>query len=132
MATLKQWIANFLLSIPEVSNAVGQKVYSKRVTKGKTEAPYIVYSVDGYDNKLNGFQGEHGYKGQKVVIDIVGPYEIEDDLEALHDIILAKIIGNGDFGWRSGSFGLVYVENWYDEKSDFSIFRTGLLAKSTF
>lgn len=133
MATLKQGIATYLTSLPEVSSIVWSRVYSRRVTKGKTDAPYIVYSVDGYENKLGKYQGWHGYKGLKLVIDVVGPYDQEDALENLSNILTEKLGGFiGNLWGRVGTLSVQFVDAWYDEKSDFSVFRTGLLAKETF
>lgn len=132
MTTLKQGLALHLMQIREVAEMVGDKVYSKRIIAEERNAPYIVYALEGYKNKLQGFQGKHGYRGRKFVLDLVWEYEQEDDLRALLDTIIAKLVGSGNFGGWIGSISLEFVDEGYDEKTDFSVFRAGFLAKETF
>lgn len=129
--SLKKAIAQHLLNDPDISPIIGNRVFSKRVKKTGIEYPYIVYTIDWYENKLWQFQGEHWYVWDKVVIDIVWPYSQEDDVDDLTLMIQKKL------GWYKWSLwgilnvhiGIVFVENWYDEVSDNCIGRIALLIK---
>lgn len=109
------------------------KIYRKRVTKSEIAPPYIVYTTEGYTNKLWHHQWVHGLKPRRLVVDIVGPYTDDDMLEAAGTEVL-KMLGsfNGTMGDWKGTIKQIDYDDWYDEKSDFSVVRIVFLAKEVF
>jgi SepF-like predicted cell division protein (DUF552 family) len=130
--TLSQALKAYILTDATISSLTTE-VRRKRVAFSKTNTPYIVYNVEWYENKLQSAQWEHWYKGNNLVIDIVWDLEIDDDLQTICDRLVA-IMWNfqGDIWWRVWSFSLKFMDDWYDEKTDKSIYRLGFLAKETF
>ncbi|HNG97394.1 MAG TPA: hypothetical protein PLW93_03935 [Candidatus Absconditabacterales bacterium] len=130
---LKKAIYEYLSSLPELSETIQGRVFRKR-SQSQTQVPFIVYDVSGYENKLGKYQGTHGYQGNKLTIDIIGNYEIEDQLREIGEIIISKL--GGFIGKlrpsRKGTINLMGVDEGYDEKTDYSIFRLMFLCKHTF
>lgn len=104
------------------------------MTKRQGIYPYIVYSLDWYENKIGFNQGKHWYRGEKVVIDVVAEYSNDDKVEDIGESLQKELwwfqglIGDG-INW---SISIVYVERWYDTKNDTSIYRIALFIKYTF
>lgn len=135
--TLRQAIHTYLASFSEITD-VTTDIFYQRVKSSKTNPPYIVYDIWEAENKLGAFQWQHWYEGRIVTLDVVWPYSMQNELEDLYEVIKAKIGGfqgtiTHETYWDFDvSFSIKFADNWYDAKTDFSVYRLGFLAKYTF
>lgn len=130
---LKKAIFEYLSWLPELSETIQGRVFRKR-SQSQTQTPFIVYDVSGYENKLWKYQWSHGYQGNKVTIDVVWEYQTEDQLKEISEIIVSKLWGFVGIlrpCWK-GTINLMQTDEWYDEKTDFSVLRSMFLFKHTF
>ena len=130
---LKKAIYEYLSSLPELSETIQGRVFRKR-SQSQTQTPFIVYDVSGYENKLWKSQWKHGYQGNKLTIDIIWNYEIEEQLREIGELLVSKLWGFiGKLRpSRKWTINLMWVDEWYDEKTDYSVFRLMFLCKHTF
>jgi hypothetical protein len=131
--SLKTSLVSYLMTNTFIASNFKWKIYRKRITRWEVSPPYIVYTTDWYENKLNQYQWNHGYRGRNLVIDVVWPYTSDDMLEqAWNEIIKLLWWFNGIMWDWKGTIKQVKYEDWYDEKSDFSVVRITFLAKEVF
>lgn len=130
---LAKSLRNYILADSVISWLTTQ-VWRKRVEYSKTNPPpYIVVSVTPYENKIWRVQSDHWYRGRNVTIDVVWPLEMDDTLEIINDRLIAIL---GKFQWdmngRVWSLSFKMVDDGYDEKTDYTIYRVGFLAKEIY
>lgn len=129
---IKTEIASYLLADATISGKTTQ-IFRKRVKKWLTTSPYIVYRMGNVTNKRWHYYKQHWYRGYELIFDIVWPYEQEADIDIIAERVEALLWWfQGTIWSRTGSIAFVEREEWWDEKSDFSIVRCTFLVKEIF
>lgn len=133
MKKLKKSIADSLISHTPIYAYIADRVYRKRNDK-HSQMPCIVYDISWYDNRLWPYQWTHGYQWNKVVLDIIGEYMYEDQLDEIAEHIVSYrwwFIGQLTSD-RSGTIAFEGRDDGYDPKTDYSIVRLFFLFKHTY
>ena len=133
MINLKKAIADSIMTNPIIYALVGDRVYRKRNDKN-ANPPFIVYECSGFENKLGKYQNNHWYQGNKLVVDIVGEYMYEDQLDEIADALITQrwwFVGELTNTW-SGTIAFEGRDEGYDPVTDYSVVRLFFLFKHTY
>lgn len=133
MINLKKAIADSIMTNPTIYALIQDRVYRKRNDKN-VHPPFIVYDIAGYQNKLWQHQSKHWYQGNKVIIDIIGEYMYEDQLDEVADALITQrwwFVGELTNTW-SWTIALEGRDEGYDPVTDYSVVRLFFLFKHTY